>query len=167
MVFLACIGIGGYYGWMLLETSRLENEILVKEAELNDMSVILNQEKDDTAYKKYQSAKQVMQVAWQMDRSQNIQYLIELLDELTALDSTDNSIALTNFQITEEKVSLRWSVSSIKNVYREWWVIDKFESFDFIEKITIPYYRRDGDTDMMSFVLDASIQEYEWYDGPL
>jgi hypothetical protein len=36
-----------------------------------------------------------------------------------------------------------------------------FESFEFINKISIPYYRRNDETEEIDFVLDATIQKYD------
>jgi hypothetical protein len=126
------------------------------------LQIDLRKEKNDDEYKKYQAAKAVMAEAWNMNWNENIEYLVDLLDELTELDTIDNTVKLENFQISDNTINLKWSVYSIKSMYKEWWVIDKFESFDFITNITIPSYKKDKETGEIRFVLDASIEQYEW-----
>lgn len=129
---------------------------------LGELQIDLRKEKNDDEYKKYQAAKAVMAEAWNMNWNENIEYLVDLLDELTELDTIDNTVKLENFQISDNTINLKWSVYSIKSMYKEWWVIDKFESFDFITNITIPSYKKDKETGEIRFVLDASIEQYEW-----
>lgn len=147
---------------MYLENSRVQWEIDVANQVLSDLKLDLRKEKNDNEYKKYQAAKTVMSDAWNMNRNENIEYLVDLLDDLTELDTVDNTVKLENFQISDDSINLKWSVYSIKSMYKEWWVIDKFESFDFITNITIPSYSRNDETDEIDFVLDASIEQYEW-----
>lgn len=147
---------------MHLEKWRVEDVIVEREKELLEVKGLLRKEKNELNYKKYQAAKLVMSQAWQMNRNENIVYLIDLLNELTDLDENDNSILLENFQVSNEFINLKGWVESIRTVYKEGWVIDMFESFDFINEISIPFYKRNEDTGEIDFVLDATIQKYEW-----
>lgn len=147
---------------MYLENWRVQWEIDVSNQILVDLKSELRKEKDDNEYKKYQAAKTVMKEAWNLNRNENIEYLVDLLDELTELDTLDNTVKLENFQISDNAINLKWSVYSIKSMYKEWGVIDKFESFDFITNINIPSYRKNTETDEIDFVLNASIEQYEW-----
>lgn len=162
VMFIFCLCTVWYYWRMLLEKWKVGEVIEQKEKELIDVKSLLRKEKNDDDYKKYQAAKLVMGQEWQMNRNENIEYLVDLLDELTDLDSNDNSILLENFQITDDSINLKGWVSSITTIYKEWWVIDMFESFEFINKISIPYYRRNDETEEIDFVLDATIQKYDW-----
>lgn len=147
---------------MTLEKWRVEEVIQQKEKELLDTKAILRKEKNNTNYKRYQAAKLVMDQNWQMNRNESIEYLVDLLDELTDLDANDNSIVLDNFQISDDSINLKWWVIAITTIYKEWWLIDMFESFEFINAISIPFYKRNEETDQIDFVLDATIQRYEW-----
>ena len=147
---------------MLLEKSWIQRDIEQQQSALNDLKADLRTEKADEEYKKYQAAKTVMSTAWDMNWNENIEYLVDLLDELTALNDSDAAVRLENFQITDSSIGLEWWIDSIRTVYKEWWVIDKFESFDFVTDIDIPYYKKNEETQEIEFVLDATIQSYEW-----
>jgi hypothetical protein len=47
---------------------------------------------------------------------------------------------------------------SITNMYREWWVIDSITAFDFVENVSIPFYKTNEE--WVEFILNADIQEY-------
>lgn len=119
----------------------------------------------DEWYKKYLSAKLVAQEKNTLKWKDSLEYLINLLDELTALDAEDRSVALENFQVTPEKVNLRGTVASISTIYREGGIIDKFTQFNFIDFLDIPFYRKNGET--FQFVLDATITANVWDDSSL
>lgn len=162
VLFIFCILSWVYYWRAYLEKTRVQWEIGIVTQILSELDLTLREEKNDNEYKKYQAAKTVMDQAWNMNWNENIEYLVDLLDELTELDTIDNTVKLENFQISDDTINLKWSVYSIESMYKEWWVIDKFESFEFITNIKIPSYKKNEELGEIDFVLDATIQQYEW-----
>jgi len=94
------------------------------------------------------------------DRIQSLIDMIVQLESVTPQDST--TIALSDFRISFEELSLRWRVSSLSLLYIDapsrWFqsLIDRFTSLDFISHMRIQEYTRD-EVGGYNFILQADI----------
>ena len=146
---------------MKLEVKNQQKILSTKEKILVDRTKELAEVKDDVGYKRYQAAKYVAEQSENLNRKENTEYLIALLDELLAVDNKDRTLALENFQVRPSEINLQWSIYAIKSMYKEGWVIDQFTNLWFVEMIDISNYNTTEEW-MIQFHLSADIIEYEW-----
>lgn len=140
---------------------HLENKIAKKEAQL---------EKDESSdgYKKFLAVKSLESKTSWMFRYERIEKISEILDDLRNIDGEDweSTIELSDFNVSLEELSLRGVVSSLKDLYytnASWRikaVLDRFESLDFIEKMTIKEYQKIDE--WFEFVLYANVINNDW-----
>jgi len=87
-----------------------------------------------------------------------------MLEDLKQVDtSTTDTIALSDFNVSMEKITLKWQVSNLLLLYysntakgvRS--LIDRFSSLDFVKNIRIQTYDRVGDNNYYEFVLEANV----------
>ncbi len=90
---------------------------------------------------------------------ESIIYLIGLYDIMKALGSNENRLTFRDFQISSDRIIVRWTVPTMAEIYKEKWLLERLEKFEFIEFIKIPFYDEQGG--VFSFVLDAKIKQYD------
>lgn len=132
---------------------------LVKNAELKLINnKIANKEeqlkKDEASewYKKFLAVKSLEDRDSNMSRYDRIEKISEILEDLRNLDDDEEgtTLELSDFYVSLEEISLRWVVSSLKDLYytsASWKmraVLDRFESLDFIDKMVIKQYSNNG-----------------------
>ena len=147
-----------YYGYMLMEVKNVKEEKAIAEEVLWELKSELREAQKDEWYKKYQSAKKVFISAENLDWTERTDYLIDLLNNVIAIDQQDQRASFEEFQVWTSSIGLQWNVMSITNMYREWWVIDSITAFDFVENVSIPFYKTNEE--WVEFILNADIQEY-------
>jgi hypothetical protein len=82
-------------------------------------------------------------------------------------DNSRNMITLSDFFVSLEEVSLRWTITSLKTLYHntEWFkaLLDRFEELDFIKDIRIKSYEKVGSSNF-EFILNANVvwNEQQW-----
>jgi len=84
------------------------------------------------------------------------------LEELKAYNKQQKAVNLANFQINDKKITLKGTVSTLKDIYAEWWIIDRFSGYPFIQFFKVPYYRKNEIDGWYDFLLDADIYHYDW-----
>lgn len=100
-----------------------------------------------------------------MPWADRISKVITMLNELKKLTSNQSeTIALSDFKVSLETISLKWKVSSLLLLYysdparKIVSLIDRFETLDFIDNIQIQSYDRWEDS-KFSFVLEANVTD--------
>lgn len=114
-------------------------------------------------YEKFESIRKLENESKVMPWFDHINKIIDILNNLQSVDSSQSdSVILTDFNVSLDKISLRGKVSNLNTLYYsspEKWIkslIDKFEDLDFIENMSIKSYER-VDDGYFWFVLEAKI----------
>ena len=117
-----------------------------------------------TGYNKLQAVKILEEKQTTMPRSDHISKMIAMLEDLKQVDtSTTDSIILSDFNVSMDKITLKWQVSNLLLLYYSnptkgiTSLIDRFSNLDFIKNIRIQTYDRVGDNNYYEFVLEANI----------
>lgn len=143
------------------EIKHLENKIERKEKQLEEYEA-------SDWYKKFLAVKSLEDKTSWLLRYERIEKISEILDDLRNIDEEDweSVIELSDFNVSLEELSLRWTVSSLKDLYytnasgKIKAVLDRFESLDFIDKMTIREYQKVDDG--FEFVLYANVINNDW-----
>lgn len=150
-----------YRGFMALQSSRLNDKIAQKQEELLQKTNELKTVQQHPWYLKLLAAKYLESETKTVSWEKSIKYLTSLLEELKAYNKQQKSVNLANFQIDNQKITLQWSVSGIKDIYAEWWIIDRFSGYPFVKFFRLPYFRLNQEGGY-EFLLDADIYHYDW-----
>lgn len=92
---------------------------------------------------------------------EHIPKILAMFKDLKELSKNSrNMISLSDFFVSLEEVSLRWTITSLKTLYHntEWFkaLLDRFEELDFIKDIRIKSYEKVGSTNF-EFILNANV----------
>ena len=97
-----------------------------------------------------------------MPRSDHVNAIMAIFDELLAVDSSDTfNIMFSDFEISLERIRLHWYVTNLRLLYQ--WansssgLITKFEELDFLENISIKTYEKSPSNLGYEFVLTANV----------
>ena len=150
-----------FFVWVLLlnlgqaaKIQSMEKKIAKKEAQLEEYEA-------SEGYKKFLAVKSLESKTSWLYRYERIEKISEILDDLRNIDEEDWE---SSIQLSE--LSLRGTVSSLKDLYytnASWRikaVLDRFESLDFIEKMTIKEYQKVDE--WFEFVLYANVINNDW-----
>ena len=90
--------------------------------------------------------------------------MIAMLEDLKKVDtSTTDTIVLSDFNVSMDKITLKGQVSNLLLLYYSsplkgvTSLIDRFSSLDFVKNIRIQTYDRVGDNNFYEFVLEANV----------
>ncbi len=162
LALLVLLFMLGYRWYMAMQSNRLAVTIVEKNQELMDTKKELADAQKDRWYLKLLAAKYLETETKTINREQSLKYLTNLLEQLKSYNQEKEWVDLANFQIDAKKISLQWRVSALKDIYAEWWIIDTFSSYQFIQFLTIPSYRKNAEQWWYDFYLDADILHYDW-----
>lgn len=166
LLFIVLLAMVGYYGYMTLQSKRLNNMIVDRQQSLLQERSKLGSLKSESSYVRFQAAQLVTQNYYGVDWKQRYEYLIAVLNMVRDLDEkTGQAITLSDINVMDEKITLRWEVVSMPMIYAPEGLIDQFVELDFIEHITIPFYRKSGE--FFQFILDATIKPYDTIGGQI
>lgn len=119
--------------------------------------------KTEIWYEKFDSVRKLENQSKVMPWFDHITKIIDILNSLKSVDTSESdSVILTDFNVSLDKISLRWKVSNLYVLYYSspqkgiQSLIDKFEGLDFIENMNIKSYNK-VDNDYFEFVLEAKI----------
>jgi len=150
---------------VLLVGVRLNNS---KIADQNKLIESQNKEityyKSLTWYNKLIAVKLLEEKQKTIPRYDHISKVIQMLEDLKSVNwNTSDSIILSDFNVSLDKISLKWKVSSLLLLYYSdpaKWVqslIDRFSSLDFIKNMRIQTYDKIADSWYFQFVLEANV----------
>lgn len=158
--FLFFLWTIGYYCYLTfyeiwrLEALKIEQEQVLVQKKQEVVAL-----KKDEGYQRYKATAKLMELDTTINRRESIIYLIGLYDIMKALGSNQSRLLFSDFQISSDRIIVRWTVPTMAEIYKEKWLLDRLEKFDFIEHIKIPFY--DENDGIFSFVLDAKIKQYD------
>ncbi len=140
-----------------IELKQLNSTLLGKQEQLEEYESY-------SGYKKFLAVKNLEEKNLNMYWFERIEKISEIFEDLKNVDeSWDWEIELSDFNVSLEELSLRGTVSSLKDLYytnasgRIKALLERFESLDFIEKMTIKEYHRVDN--WFEFVLYANVIE--------
>ena len=97
-----------------------------------------------------------------MPWSDHVNAIMSIFSELLAVDNSDTfNISFTDFEISLEKISLKWYVTNLRLLYQ--WsenkraLIQMFEDLDFLNNISIKHYEKSSQDFWYEFVLTANV----------
>lgn len=144
------------------------NEILV-ERKQQDLSEKINQAQTyldsfsrEKWFDKLQYVKELESNNKMMPRSDHVNAIMQIFDEILAVDNSDTlNIYFSDFEISLENIRLNGHVSSLRILY-QWTeskpaLIQKFEELDFLEDISIKVYEKTENDFWYDFTLTANV----------
>lgn len=140
------------------KTLQTEKEITEKEKELIAFS-------DIPWFDKLQYVTNLENSATSMPRSNHIETIMDYLWDLVDVDKSDTfNVSFSDFELSLEKISLHWHVSSLRLLYK-WsshvnWskaLIEKFEELKFLDNMSIKEYEKSADNTWYDFILNANV----------
>jgi len=158
-------------GLWLLAFAYLKIDIFLMNQKISDQGNVLSAQtlqlesyKLLTGYNKLQAVKILEDKQVTMPWSDHITKVIQMLEDLKKVDtSTTDTIVLSDFNVSLDKITLKGQVSNLLLLYysspskgiRS--LIDRFSDLDFVTNIRIKTYDRVGDNNYYEFVLDANV----------
>lgn len=131
---------------------------------LSDQQQIETSYKSLTGYNKLQAVKLLERKQSDIPRSDRINKVIKMLEDLKSVPwSSSDSIILSDFKVSLEKIGLKWQVSNLmllyysnpgKNILS---LLDRFSQIDFIKDIRVQTYDKIDDSWFFEFVLEANV----------
>lgn len=156
-VIILWIGIQGYTFW-LNKNIKDKNNILQEQAQS------LETYKNLTGFTKLMAVKELEGKYDEIPWSTHINKVITMLEDIKRVDkSNDETLLLSDFNVTLDKISVKGRVSNLILLYYSnptKWItslIDKFKSLDFIENMHIKNYTKEKDSNFFSFILEANV----------
>jgi len=142
----------------------MNQNIIDKRVLLEDQNQQLESYKWLTGYNKLQAVKILEEKQVTMPWSDHITQIIAMLEDMKKVDtSTTDSIILSDFNVSFDKITLKWQVSNLLLLYYSnankgiISLIDRFSDLDFVKNIRIQSYDRISESNFYEFVLEANI----------
>jgi len=164
-ILLVILGLSfAAFGYLKVDIFLMNQTITDKRDTLSGQTVQLESYKLLTGYNKLQAVKILEEKQVTMPWSNHIAKMIAMLEDMKQIDtSTTDTIALSDFNVSMDKITLKGQVSNLLLLYysnaskgiRS--LIDRFSSLDFVKNIRIQTYDRVGDNNYYEFVLEANI----------
>lgn len=152
------------FAYLKVDMFLMNQQITDKRVTLEDQTKELESYKLLTGYNKLQAVKILEAKQTTMPWSDHITKVIQMLEDLKQVDtSTTDTIVLSDFNVSLDKITLKGQVSNLALLYysdatkgvRS--LIDRFSSLDFVKNIRIQTYDRVGDNNYYEFVLEANV----------
>lgn len=152
------------FGYIKIDMFLMNQNIADKRDVLSGQNTQLESYKLLTGYNKLQAVKILEEKQITMPWSDHITKVIAMLEDLKKVDtSTTDTIILSDFNVSMDKITLKGQVSNLLLLYysspskgvRS--LIDRFSSLDFVKNIRIQTYDRVGDNNYYEFVLEANV----------
>lgn len=151
------------YAYLLWSIYLLNNRIDKRNQLLVQQNTQIEKIQKEIWYEKFNSIRDLENQSKVMPWFDHITKIIDILNSLKSVDSSESdSVVLTDFNVSLDKISLRWKVSNLSTLYyssAQNWIqslIDKFEALDFIKNMSIQSYNK-ADDGYFEFVLQAKI----------
>lgn len=157
-------------GFVLLKALSVVNQwkITQNKDSLTQQEQQLSAHESAISYDKFLLINDLEQKVTEMPWFEHIPKILQILQDLQNLDSgVGDIITLSDFEVSLDEITLKWSVSSLKALYYNSSsgnfkaLLDRFEELDFIEDMTIRSYNRTSDR-YFEFVLNAKVVNNDW-----
>lgn len=152
------------FGYLKVDMFLKNQKITDKRVTLEDQTKQLDSYKLLTGYNKLQAVKILEEKQVTMPWSEHIAKMIAMLEDMKQIDTTTtDTIVLSDFNVSMDKITLKGQVSNLLLLYYTspakgiQSLIDRFSSLDFVKNIRIQTYDRVGDNNYYEFVLEANV----------
>ncbi len=164
-ILLVVLGLGIVaFGYLKVDMFLMNQTITDKRATLSGQNAQLESYKMLTGYNKLQAVKILEEKQTNIAWSDHISKMIAMLEDMKKIDtSTTDTIILSDFNVSMDKITLKGQVSNLLLLYYTSpakgikSLIDRFSSLDFVKNIRIQTYDRVGDNNYYEFVLEANV----------
>lgn len=134
-----------------------------KKADIQQQEQQLSTFESAVEYDRFLAVKDLEDKSVDMPWFEHIPKILSMFQDLKNLDSSSsNMIKLSDFFVSLEEISLKWSISSLKALYYNpesgtfKALLDRFEDLDFIKDMRIKSYQKVNDRNF-EFVLNANV----------
>lgn len=158
ITLICIIGLVARYSRLQWESVELNQQIVDRQESVLAQQQELQKITTLEPYRRFKIAQLILASEKHLSWEVSIQYLIDLFDQLQAVDITSN-ISLDDFQIHTDKVTLRGTVDNMQTIYASGGLLDKFIALDFVSHLEIPFYKQIGNS--YEFILEATLKPYD------
>ncbi len=159
LLILAIIALA----YLKIDIYLTQQKISEQEINLTEQEQKLSEYESVVSYDKFLLVNNLENITTDMPWFEHIPKIMAIFDDLKNVDSSSSdTIILSDFHVTLEEVSLKWTVSSLRALYytSPTWkfksLLDRFEELDFIEDMTIKSYEKVWEK-YFEFVLNAKV----------
>ena len=152
------------FGYLKVDMFLTKQKIIDKRVVVEEQTKQLESYKLLTGYNKLQAVKILEDKQTTMPWSDHISQMITMLEDMKKIDtSATDTIVLSDFNVSLDKITLKGQVSNLLLLYYSnpskgiTSLIDRFSNLDFVEDIRIQTYDRVGDYNYYEFVLEANV----------
>lgn len=161
VIFVLSLIVFGYFKVDIFLTNQ---KITDQRALLEQQTQELDAYKVLTGYNKLQAVKILEEQQTTMPWSDHISDMIDMLQDMKSIDtSATDTIALSDFNVTLDKITLKGQVSNLLLLYYSnpnrnmVSLIDRFSDLEFVKNIRIQTYDRVSESNYYEFVLEANV----------
>ncbi len=141
LAFLVLIGSVVAYGFFTRQTQTNQQKTSIKKEAIIKIDNDISAAENNADYRKYMWAKVVYDLSkTQQGWGDRLSRIIMVFEDLQKL--WWDAVTFSDFSLDFSSLRLKWTVSDLKVVYWSGWVVDKFNSLEFIKDITITDYKK-------------------------
>ena len=162
LVLLVFLGLLARWGYLKFSEIALKKSIASVQETVREEQAHLASFSDNPWFDKLQYVKNMEANNHMMPRSDHVNAIMAIFDELLAVDRSDTfNITFSDFEITLTRIRLHGYVTNLRILYQ--WansktgLITKFEELDFLDNISIKTYEKSSDNLGYEFVLTANV----------
>lgn len=152
------------FAYLKVDIFLMNQNITDKRTTVEEQTKELDAYKSLKGYNKLQAVKILEEKQVTMPRSDYITKVIAMLEDMKKIDtSTTDTIQLSDFNVSMDKISLKGQVSNLLLLYYSNTskgiksLIDRFSGLDFVKNIRIQTYDRVAETNTYEFILEANV----------
>lgn len=162
LVLLIFLGLVARWGYLKLWEITLKKSIASVQEKVQQEQANLRSFSDNPWFDKLQYVKDMEANNTMMPRSDHVNAIMAIFDELLAVDRSDTfNITFSDFEISLTNISLHGYVTNLRILYQgansKTGLINKFEELDFLDNISIKTYEKSSDNLGYEFVLTANV----------
>ena len=162
LVLLVFLGLVARWGYLKFSEITLKKSITSVQEKVQQEQANLRAFSDNPWFDKLQYVKDMEANNNMMPRSDHVNAIMAIFDELLAVDRSDTfNITFSDFEISLTSIRLHGYVTNLRILYQ--WansktgLITKFEELDFLDNISIKTYEKSADNLGYEFVLTANV----------
>ena len=162
LVLLIFLGLLARWSYLKVGEITLKKSIASVQEKVQQEQANLRSFSDNPWFDKLQYVKDMEANNNMMPRSDHVNAIMAIFDELLAVDHSDTfNITFSDFEISLTNIRLHGYVTNLRILYQ--WansktgLINKFEELDFLDNISIKTYEKSSDNLGYEFVLTANV----------
>lgn len=162
LVLLVFLWLVARWAYLKVSSFIIEKNTTIVQDKIQKEQVHLQSFSENPGFDKLQYVKNIEENNYMMPRSDHVNAIMAIFDELLAVDRSDTfNIAFSDFEISLENIRLNGYVTNLRLLYQ--WanskagLISRFEELDFLENISIKTYEKSPDDLGYEFTLTANV----------